>query len=242
MLGKEGTESPRYSIIMNRLDECKTEEETLKSNLQKLDIELIELESQAIDAEVYRSNLRNFLESTGDRVVTVDTPVTADSGCVAGSDFIVSYGYRHILKKDLLDKFANRAINLHISLLPWNRGADPNLWSILEDTPRGVTIHFLDNGIDTGDIIAQRTVDCLSAVDTLKSSYERLTRAIEELFMDVWPKLRVGDVEATHQASGGSFHRSKDRVAFEHLLTKGWDTPVVELIGKAANVISDEGS
>ena len=43
-----------------------------------------------------------------------------------------------------------------MSYLPWNRGADPNFWSILEDTPKGVTIHIMDESIDTGDILYQK--------------------------------------------------------------------------------------
>ncbi|MCL0081308.1 hypothetical protein M1N64_03665 [Peptococcaceae bacterium] len=50
-----------------------------------------------------------------------------------------------------MDKFQGRAINLHISFLPWNRGADPNFWSFIENAPVGVSIHYLDEGIDTGD-------------------------------------------------------------------------------------------
>ena len=46
-------------------------------------------------------------------------------------DFIVSYGYRHILSKNILDLLPNKIINLHISYLPYNRGADPNFWSFM---------------------------------------------------------------------------------------------------------------
>ncbi len=49
-------------------------------------------------------------------------------------------------------------INLHISFLPWNRGAHPNFWSFYDDTPKGVTIHLIDEGIDTGAIIYQKEI------------------------------------------------------------------------------------
>ncbi|MBQ3033656.1 MAG: hypothetical protein IJD28_04690 [Deferribacterales bacterium] len=58
-------------------------------------------------------------------------------------DFIISFGYHYMVHKDIVKKFENKIINMHISYLPWNRGADPNLWSILENTPKGVTIHRL---------------------------------------------------------------------------------------------------
>ena len=50
-------------------------------------------------------------------------------------DYLISYSYRYILPGVVLNYFNGKAINLHISLLPWNRGADPNIWSFLEDTP-----------------------------------------------------------------------------------------------------------
>jgi methionyl-tRNA formyltransferase len=73
-------------------------------------------------------------------------------------EFLISFGYRHILRKEIVDYFSGRSINLHASLLPWNRGADPNLWSFLENTPKGVTIHEIDYGVDTGKILAHREI------------------------------------------------------------------------------------
>ena len=71
-------------------------------------------------------------------------------------DWIVSYGYRHIISKNHIDNLKNPIINLHISYLPFNRGAHPNYWSFKEKTPKGVTIHFMDEGIDTGPILVQK--------------------------------------------------------------------------------------
>ena len=180
----------------------------------------------------YRKDLIDFLSSFGNKVAITEAPLTGDSECLCNIDFIISYGYRHILKKDILDKFLNKAINFHISLLPWNRGADPNLWSFLEDTPKGVTIHYLDYGIDTGDILAQQEVKYVPE-DTLRTSYERLSKTIEELFRRVWPNIRSGKQKSTPQPYGGSYHHLSARARFEYLLTKGWDTPVADLIGKA---------
>ena len=123
-------------------------------------------------------------------------------------------------------------MNFHISLLPWNRGADPNLWSFLEDTPKGVSIHYIDDGIDTGDILAQREVPH-QREDTLRTSYDRLSETMLTLFKEVWPTLRAGMITAFPQPREGSFHRLRDKVPYEHLLTKGWDTPVADIIGKA---------
>ena len=159
-------------------------------------------------------------------------PVHGASPVLADHDFLVSYGYRHILRPDVLARFDERAVNLHISYLPWNRGADPNLWSFLDDTPKGVTIHYLDAGVDTGDVIVQRHVEP-SPDDTLATSYSRLTEAIEALFREWWPRIRDGRCPRTPQGGPGTAHRAADKQRFAHLLTGGWDTPVAAVRGAA---------
>ena len=73
--------------------------------------------------------------------------------------FIISFGYRKIIGKDIIDNIKRPIINLHISYLPYNRGVYPNLNSFINKTPKGVTIHEIDNNIDTGKIIYQKKVD-----------------------------------------------------------------------------------
>jgi len=179
-----------------------------------------------------RQEMQEYLSSFGDEVQRTEEPIESGMKCLDHIDFIISYGYRHILKKNLIETFSQKIINLHISFLPWNRGADPNLWSFLEDTPKGVTIHSIECGVDTGHIIAQRKVD-VPHNDTLRTSYERLTKEVESLFREEWPKIRCGDIRPIPQPTGGSYHRLRDRLPYQQLLTIGWDTPVHVLIGKA---------
>jgi methionyl-tRNA formyltransferase len=184
-----------------------------------------------------RPQLIEAMREAGDRVVVSTERLTVDSECVADADFLVSYGYRYIITPDVLALFERRAINLHIAYLPWNRGADPNLWSFLDDTPKGVTIHFLDEGVDTGAIIAQEEVT-FDAGATLRSSYDILSATIERLFIRRWPSVRLGEIEGTQQPSGGSLHRIRDRQKVEHLLHSGWDTPVADLVGRARETLA----
>ena len=172
-------------------------------------------------------HLIEFLESFGDEVIQSVEPLT--DKMLEGIDFIVNHGYRFKINKEVTDRFKNRAINLHISYLPWNRGADPNLWSFLEDTPKGVTIHFLDGSIDAGDIIAQEPLEYNVDTDTLKTTYRLLTGQIEGLFKTVWPEIRKGSVNSLPQLT---YHWVKDKDRFQNLLTKGWDTKIKDIIGK----------
>lgn len=45
-----------------------------------------------------------------------------------------------------------------MSYLPYNKGTHPNYWSFIENTPKGVMIHEIDKGIDTGNIIVQKKI------------------------------------------------------------------------------------
>ena len=169
-----------------------------------------------------------FLRTSGDEVVATEKPLGVAHLEELKPDLIVSHGYRHVLPADVVELVRDRAVNLHISLLPWNRGADPNVWSWLDSTPKGVTIHFIDEGVDTGDVIAQREV-AMSADETLASSYAILQDAIVELFRETWPDIRAGRAEGRPQEGSGSTHRLRDRDEWSRLLTGGWDTPVSAL-------------
>ena len=176
--------------------------------------------------------LVSIVRSSRDQVVEWEQPLTPASPILDGVQYLASYGYRHIIPASVLAMLPNRAINLHISLLPWNRGSDPNLWSFLDDTPRGVTIHVLDAGLDTGPVLAQRPVD-YEPEDTLATSYQRLRATTEDLFGEMWPRLRIDSVSSRPQVGKGTFHRLRDKEHYAHLLTDGWNTSVSGLIGAA---------
>jgi methionyl-tRNA formyltransferase len=151
------------------------------------------------------------------------------------ADWIVSYGYRHIIKEPILSKYRGRIINIHIGYLPWNRGADPNFWSWYDDTPKGVTIHQMDEGIDTGPILARRAMR-FNHLSTLATSYAKLQERAEELFRYTWPAIRNGLPATPQPDKGFAAHKKKDREAIWHHFPLQWDTPVaaVEEFGRKA--------
>lgn len=169
-----------------------------------------------------------YLRTQPERVEQTSEPLTERFVDVVLPDFVVSHGYRHLVRSPFLERFDGKAVNLHISYLPWNRGADPNVWSFVEDTPKGVTIHYIDAGVDTGDIIAQREVE-FGAAETLASSYARLQEELLALFVAEWPSIRKGICDRRPQDGRGTSHRIADRARIEHLLRDGWATPVHRL-------------
>lgn len=173
----------------------------------------------------YRENIQNYLELFGDKVIHMEEKINSEQVIGDNFDYIISFGYRYIIPAILVNHYENRIINLHISYLPWNKGADPNLWSFLEDTPKGVSIHYVDEGLDTGDIISQRELTFRNS-ETLASTYQRLMNEIEILFFEKWPLIRNGKNKRYIQQGKGSYHRTKDKDVYLHLLTEGWNTPV----------------
>ena len=177
------------------------------------------------------SLINDFLLSSGHDTYIYTDKLSKDD--TEGYDFIISFGYRHIIRQEIIDLFPDKIINMHISLLPYNKGADPNLWSYLENSPKGVTIHKIDKGLDTGDIILQKEVQD-NVNDTLKTSYDRLIQEIVKLFADNAEDILNNKITAHKQQGTGSIHYLKDKEKYIYLLeSAGYDTLVKELAGKA---------
>ncbi len=157
------------------------------------------------------SPLIKFLENQNHSVIVTEKKITPVFLMENQVDFVVSYGYRHIIKKDILDLLPGKVINLHISYLPYNKGADPNFWSFVENTPKGVTIHRIDEGLDTGDILVQKEMEFSVQDETLRTSYEKLQKEIQNLFKENWNKIVANEIKPTPQKGIGTYHRKKDK-------------------------------
>ena len=141
---------------------------------------------------------------------------------------VISYNYRYIVQKNMIDAVHGRIINLHTSMLPWNRGASPNLWSVIDNTPKGVTIHVMDEGLDTGDILLQKELNFDEERDTLRSSYERLNQEIVKLLQDNWEYIYERDWRPNKQVGDGSKHTMKDLQEFLHGRSFSYDMTIAE--------------
>ena len=102
--------------------------------------------------------------------------------------------------------------------------------------PKGVTIHYLDESVDTGDIIVQKEIQFDLDHATLATSYEKLHSTIQELFKQHWNNIKNGSCQKQKQTAKGSSHRFKDKENLSHLLTDGWNTPVSILNEYAAEM------
>jgi phosphoribosylglycinamide formyltransferase-1 len=103
-----------------------------------------------------------------------------------GVDLVVLAGYMHLLTPAFLERFAERVVNVHPSLLPEFPGAhaiDDALAAGVETT--GVTVHYVDDGLDTGDVIRQEAVE----VEPRESLVERIHAVEHRILPEVVSEL-----------------------------------------------------
>jgi phosphoribosylglycinamide formyltransferase 1 len=103
----------------------------------------------------------------------------------AGVDLVVLAGFMRVLKEPMLDAFPRRIVNIHPSLLPKFPGMES--WKQALDAGEkvtGCTVHYVDAGIDSGEIIAQRKVPVLPN-DTSETLHARIQIAERELYPEV---------------------------------------------------------
>lgn len=107
--------------------------------------------------------------------------------------------YGRILPKDLLELPRLGCLNVHASLLPKWRGAAPIQWAIASgDTETGVTLMQMDEGLDTGDMLASRSIP-IQDDDTGGSLHDRLAELGAELIREELPRFLAGELEPTPQ-------------------------------------------
>lgn len=103
----------------------------------------------------------------------------------ASVDLVVLAGYMRMIKQTMLDAFAGRIINIHPSLLPKFPGIAAWKQALAAgETVTGCTIHYVDSGMDTGEIIAQKEVPIFPG-DTPETLHARIQMAEHALYPEV---------------------------------------------------------
>ncbi|MGA8655739.1 MAG: phosphoribosylglycinamide formyltransferase [Chthoniobacterales bacterium] len=110
----------------------------------------------------------------------------------AAVEFVVLAGFMRVVKEPLLEAFSRRIINIHPSLLPkfpglgaWKQALDAG------EQVTGCTVHYVDSGVDTGPIIAQRKVPILPG-DTAEMLHARIQQQEHELLPTVLQQIAGG--------------------------------------------------
>ena len=157
------------------------------------------------------TKLINFLEKKNIIVVNKTKKITLND--IKNRDLIVSFGYRKIISSKILKSVSRPIINLHMSYLPFNKGAHPNFWSFFHNTKKGVTIHEMDKGVDSGNIIYRKEIKFnlkKNKHHTFKSTYKILFREIEKLFMRNYRSILLNNYKKKINPKGvGKTHKIK---------------------------------
>ena len=142
--------------------------------------------------------------------LTIRTPSTLrDEGVqsqlrAAGPELIVLADYGRLIPGAVLEMPRHGALNIHPSLLPRHRGASPVAGTLLAgDTLAGVTVMRMDEGLDTGPIVAQRELP-LAGTEVAPALEARLAEMGAELLVEVLPAWLEGSITATPQPAEGA--------------------------------------
>ena len=124
-------------------------------------------------------------------------------------DLIIVAAYGQILPRDVLEIPRLACLNLHASLLPRWRGAAPIQAAIAAgDRETGITVMHMDEGLDTGDVLLQRSVD-IAPDDTGGSLHDRLAQIAPEALLEALRRLAAGNAPRIPQDNARATHAPK---------------------------------
>lgn len=114
----------------------------------------------------------------------------------------------HLLKGPLVAIPVLGWLNLHPGYLPYNRGKHPNFWCLVDETPCGAALHFVDPGVDTGPVIARSMIETCWE-DTGESVHRKCREQAVQLFKDNFDAVIKGSAKPVPQAmTDGNAHRA----------------------------------
>ena len=173
-----------------------------------------------------KTKIINHIKNKNFQIVELGNKLLTRS-IAKNADLIISFGYRRIISNRILSLVKRPIINLHISYLPFNKGAHPNFWSFVDNTPKGVSIHEIIKKIDSGNIIFRKKIvfkknDKL----TFKQSYNILIKEIENLFIDKFNIILHKKYKTKKIKKIGTIHYSRDLPKY----LKNWDVKIIKFL------------
>jgi len=182
--------------------------------LRESDDEVVGLTVHPPQTAKYRREIVDLFDLPADRILVgaeINEPAAHRRIKGWGPEVLLCAFFGYILKPETLRLAPRGVINLHNSLLPYNRGSFANAWTLLNRSPAGVTIHLMDAGVDSGPILDRRPVPC-DLKDTAETLYRKCETALDELFRSVWPRFKAGQIVPQPQSHlhPTSTHRKRD--------------------------------
>jgi methionyl-tRNA formyltransferase len=126
-------------------------------------------------------------------------------------DLLLSCFFEYRIRPELLNAARRGGINIHPSVLPHNGGFHTSFWGLVDNTPLGATLHWLDEGLDTGAVIAQKTF-ADDGVMTAGEVRARQRRMCAELFEENLDAVLAGKITRGAPCKG-TYHGRADIAA-----------------------------
>ncbi len=131
-------------------------------------------------------------------------------------DYIVCIHLPTLIPRSVLSIPKHGVLNSHPAFLPYNRGWHSAVWSILDGTPFGATLHFMSEVVDAGDIVHQKALE-KRPTDTGDTLYKRALALEFDVFREAWPSLASFSYTRTPQREEIATCRKMKELAYSHL-------------------------
>lgn len=137
-------------------------------------------------------------------------------------DVLVSVAATQKFGSELLAVPSESAVNVHSSLLPEYRGVSPSFWTLLNDEDAtGITVHYMDEDIDTGDVLVQEEVP-IEDDDTLHSLNVRVAERGADVLLQALRQIERGTVDPTPiDPDAGSYYSLPTRADVAEFVANG---------------------
>ncbi|HEY7523154.1 MAG TPA: methionyl-tRNA formyltransferase [Candidatus Limnocylindrales bacterium] len=170
------------------------------------------------------------------RPISINSEESIDRIAALEPDVVLSCQYAQILGAGIRGIAAAATLNLHFGPLPRYRGVAPIYWAIHNgESETGVTLHHVDAGIDSGDIVAARAVP-IHAHDTARDLYLRSTDAGIDLLRESWPLVITGRAKRQPQDPAGSLYYNRHSVDYDRRRL-GWHDDAETIANRARALI-----
>lgn len=152
----------------------------------------------------------------------VNAPEEVASIKKRNADLGVSLSFNQIIKDELLNSFPKGMINVHAGKLPLYRGRNVLNWALINGEKEiGVTCHYIDIGIDSGDIILQRTFP-VNGEDDYGSILEKAYNLCSDVLVESLGLIVQNKVERKPQLPGGAYYVG--RMDGDEYIDWGWSS------------------
>jgi methionyl-tRNA formyltransferase len=239
---------------------------------QGAEVALVFTHEDSPTEEIWFASVRELAQRHGVPYVTSDINEPANVARLReiAPDFLFSFYYRNMIKREVLDIPRRGALNLHGSYLPRYRGRVPVNWAVINgETETGATLHYMVEKPDAGDIVDRERV-AIAFTDTAFDVFNKVTEAALRVIGRSWPQLLAGTALRTpmdlaagsyfggRKPADGLIDWSKSAVqiynlvrgvthpypgAFTYLAGKKviiWQASPVEGVGEPGRVVSTE--